>query len=441
MRDRLPADAVPVAAAAVVVLFACGSSSVPTLLDVGRPGRWIALVLLLVLSAWWAAGRGRTLLVHRHVTWSAAAVVLLAVVSSAWSVAPRITFERAVTLAVLALVALLIAQAVAGRPASAERVLVGLVAGSVIVALAGLLVLAVAHRDAVEIATTDLPPRFKGMGQDPNTSSLLFGVAAPIATWLALTSRTTRRRLAFGAALALLVGSIVGSGSHGALLAGGLGSAAVVLLCADGYRRRIVAMLAVVAIAGAGFWIDTLPEPSRTNPVVVPAVPVPAPKPGYLDAQINTPLDGELGIPLPGQSLRRTLTTSSGRTQAWRGAIRQTEQRPFVGYGFGTESRVFIDRWSGFSGSVPENSYVGIALQLGIAGLLVFAALLAALGLAALASLRRERRGVATAGVGVLTAGLAAAVGQSYVYSVGNIATVTLWITVFLVATTEPAHD
>ena len=46
--------------------------------------------------------------------------------------------------------------------------------------------------------------------------------------------------------------------------------------------------------------------------------------------------------------------TSSGRTQAWRGAIGQAEQRPVVGYGFGTESRVFIDRWSGFVGSVPE---------------------------------------------------------------------------------------
>ena len=441
MSDRLPAGAVPVAAAAVVVLFACGSSSVPTLLDVGGPGRWAALVLLFVLSAWWAVVRGRTLSVDRKVMWSAAAVVLLAVVSSAWSVTPRLTFERGVTLAVLALTALLIAQAVAGRPASAERVLVGLLAGSVVVALAGLLVLAVAHRDAVEVATIDLPPRFKGMGQDPNTSSLLFAVAVPIATWLALTSRTTRRRLVFSAALALLAGSIVGSGSHGALLAGGLGTAVVVLLCLDGYRRRIAATLAVVAVAGAGLWIETLPQPSRTNPVVVPAVPIPAPKPGYLDAQINTPLDGELGIPLPGQSLRRTLTTSSGRTQAWGGAIHQAEQRPVAGYGFGTESHVFIDRWSGFSGSVPENSYVGIALQLGIAGLLVFAALLAALGVAALARLRRERRGVAAAGVGVLVAGLAAAVGQSYVYSVGNIATMTLWITVFLLASTEPAHD
>jgi O-antigen ligase/polysaccharide polymerase Wzy-like membrane protein len=434
------AIAVQVAAALAVLLCACGSSSVHALLSIGHSGRWVALVLLLAASAWWAWDRRAAASVDLAVVASAVFFVALSAVSSAWSVDPRLTFERAVTLGVLALVALLIAQAVAGRPSAGERVLVGLLAGCVLVAIGGLIVLAVSHHDAVEVATTDLPPRFKGLGQDPNTASLLFGMAVPAATWLVGSAQTVARRVAFGAALALLVGSIVASGSHGAVLAGAVGAGVVVLVLPARSRSRFALALAVAGAAGVGLWIETLPQPSATNPVVASAVPVPPPKPGYVDAQVNTPLDGELGIPLPGRSLRRNLTTSSGRTQAWKGAIHQAEQRPVAGYGYGTEANVFIDRWSTFSGGLPENSYIGIALQLGVAGLVAFAILLAALGRASVAQLRR-RAPLVVAGLGVLAAGLVAAVFQSYIYSVGNVATLTVWVGAFLLASRETLHD
>jgi len=429
---------VPVTLAVAVFLFACGSSSVHTLVDIGRPGRWVALVVVLALAGWWAREQGRGLAVEPAVAATAAFVVLLAVVSTAWSVDLRQTFERAVTLAVLVLTALLIAQAAAGRRDEIERVFIGLVAGSVLVAVAGLLVLAVSHRDAVELASPELPPRYQGMGQNPNTASLLFAVATPIAVWLVLSARSWRRRLASAAALALLVGSIVASGSHGAVLAAGAGCGVVALLAAARLRTRVAAVATVVAAVGLGLWIETLPQPSRTHAqAAAPVTPLPAPKPGYDDAEINTPLNGELGIPLPGQANPRTLTTSSGRKEAWGGAIRQAEQRPVAGYGFGTEARVFIDRWWTFTGDLPENSYIGIALQLGIAGLVAFGALLAALGRSAFVAVRRAREGVGTASLGVLAAALVAATVQSYIYSVGDIATTTVWFAVFLLASRE----
>jgi hypothetical protein len=430
---------VQIAAAVAVFLFACGSSSVHALLAIGHPGRWVALVLLLAASAWWAWDRRSAASVDLAVAASACFLVALAAVSAAWSVDPRLTFERAVTLGVLVLVALFIAEAVAGRRSAGERVLVGLVAGSVLVALGGLVVLAFSHHDAVQVATTDLPPRFKGMGQDPNTSSLLFGIAVPAASWLVMSARTAAQRVARGAGLALLVGSIVASGSHGAVLAGAVGAGVVVVLGPARARSRLALIFAVAAVAGTGLWIEGLARPSATNPVVASAVPAPPPpKPGYVDAQVNTPLDGELGIPLPGQSLRRNLTTSSGRRQAWGGAIRQAEQRPVAGYGFGTEANVFVDRWSTFSGSLPENSYIGIALQLGVAGLVVFGILLGFLGRASVLQLRRRNPLVAL-GLGVLAAGLVAAVFQSYIYSVGNVATLTVWVGAFLLASREPS--
>ena len=50
--------AVPVALAATVFAFACGSSSVHALTQVGKPLRWAALVVLLALAAARAAEPG-----------------------------------------------------------------------------------------------------------------------------------------------------------------------------------------------------------------------------------------------------------------------------------------------------------------------------------------------------------------------------------------------
>jgi O-antigen ligase len=135
----------------------------------------------------------------------------------------------------------------------------------------------------------------------------------------------------------------------------------------------------------------------------------------------------------------RPLTGSSGRTQAWRGALRQAADRPVAGYGFGTEPDVFVDRYVGFNSGVPENSYVGLALQLGALGLAAFAALCALLLVPALRALRgldATRRGLTAAAAGGLVGGLGLAFFQSYVYAAGNNATAALWICAFLLPAT-----
>jgi O-antigen ligase len=129
--------------------------------------------------------------------------------------------------------------------------------------------------------------------------------------------------------------------------------------------------------------------------------------------------------------IRRTLFTSSGRRAAWVGAIHQAEDRPIAGYGFGTEVLVFVDRYAAFDSDLVENSYIGAALQLGIAGLvLLFGVVFAALGPFA----RAPSRGIQAASAGVAAAALVVAITQSYLFSVGNIGTATAWIALFLVA-------
>jgi O-antigen ligase len=148
------------------------------------------------------------------------------------------------------------------------------------------------------------------------------------------------------------------------------------------------------------------------------------------------PFEFDIGFQGPGEAApaHRTLFGLSGRGEAWRGTIDLGNQRPALGYGFGTEDRVFINRYTNFVGGSPEDSYLGIYLQLGALGLVVFLALAGALALGGIRRISSE----AIVSLAVLTAALVLAIVQSYIYSVGDIGTVTVWLCAFLGAAVVP---
>ena len=151
--------------------------------------------------------------------------------------------------------------------------------------------------------------------------------------------------------------------------------------------------------------------------------------PGALINEVGRPLYNVSGI-----VVRHEIGTS-GRLQAWEGALHQGDQRPLLGFGFGTEERVFVDRYYTFEGSRPENSYLGLYLQLGAVGLLLLLAgwyILLSAYVAILRGAPAVDRSVASVCAGVVCAGLLLTIVQSYVYSVGNIASVSFWICAFL---------
>jgi O-antigen ligase len=96
---------------------------------------------------------------------------------------------------------------------------------------------------------------------------------------------------------------------------------------------------------------------------------------------------------------------------------------------------VFANRYFGFDSNLAENSYVGLYLQLGLAGLILLAVLLVVL----LAPALRIRDGDAfTAALAVVVAGLVLGVGQSFLYSVGATGTLPFWICAFLASARAP---
>lgn len=428
---------VPALCAVTLVAFAAGSSSVTGVVHAGRELRWVALFALFLSSAGLAL-RGRTLLRLRvPVIVTGLAFLAIAAESALWSVDPRLTIERAGTFAVLLATAAAIGTAVADDATAARRVLWGIVAGAATVAALGIVVLAFDHGAAVQAATVDVPARFRGFGQSPDTAPLLFALCLPIAAWLALRSRT-RGEAVLAVAVALgFDASIAASDSRGAIAAGFAGLLIVALLGPSTHRRRITAAALVVAMLGATIAAAQAPtskgEASAAGVRSRPSATAHKPVPPYIDVGDGYPFAFDIGSQGPGEAAptRRPLFGLSGRGEAWRGAIDLGNARPTLGYGFGTEDVVFINRYTNFVGGSPEDSYIGLYLQLGLLGVAAFLVLVGALVVSAWRSRSRPEAIVSFA---VITAALVLAVVQSYIYSVGDIGTVTVWICAFLTA-------
>ncbi len=438
----------PALLAATVVVVALGSSSVDALASLGRSGRWPALFLLAAVATLLAVRRGSLLDAAREPLYIAAAgFVGLAALSVAWTVDPALTAQRAISVVSLVAAAAGLGWAARGRPHVAGRLLLGLLAGAAAVAAAGLVVLALSFDDAVQAA----PVRYRGRGENPNTVSMLAAIATPLALWAAMTAERGRRRTFGLASFVLFYGTIVFSGSRGALLAAFGGSLVVVLGTAPTMSRRLRHAGVAAALFVLAVGLSQLPQlsapptvvaigPGTTGGETTPEKPLPSVPPSLPQSEVSIgSMADETDRPATTTNSRRTLFASSGRVLAWRAAIDQGNNRPLLGYGFGTEDAVFVDRIYTFQSGRPENSFVGVYLQLGLAGV----ALLAAIVLAALRGGTRAIRSLATrpealrlalAVTGVGLAGALMALVQSYVYSAGNIASLTVWTSLFLVA-------
>jgi len=413
-------------AALVVVWFGLAASNErPWNIPIGRHVRWLALAEFAVLAVAYAV------VVRPRVRREAVAVLVagflaLAFLSAAWSADGTLTLGRSATLAAVLVSGAALALAARERPEVVESVVLGLIAGVVVLALLGLFELWHDYDRAVVPATTQSPARYTGIGGNPNAMAMLIALVVPAVVWGVVTAPSRAKRILAIAVTALLYGSLVASGSRGALLGALVGTIVFALAAALPRQRRLVLVGASVAAFVVGVVALEIPNPAKTNPTLPFDIqPPPTPPLSPRDAQPKLPLESEVGFPRPGEpQFERTLFTSSGRLDAWRGALRQALDRPLLGYGFGTEERVFVDRYYLHYSSVPENSYLGTLLQLGLAGLIALLALLAFVA----AQARFAKAPLAAACAGAVACGLLLAFSQSYLTSAGSPATAPFWL-------------
>jgi hypothetical protein len=475
---RAPLEALALAALAVAVaLFACVTSSISELNRFALGLRWGGLAAFVALALLLAAarpGRGRR---SGVVAALAASLAGLALVSATWSPYPRLTLERGATF-VLALVgAGALAVAATGRPALVRATAAVIVALSAAVAVGGFVLLALDRDQALQGATDDSPVRLQGIGMNPNTASLLYSFTVVLALWLALEARSRGGRLLAGLATVVIGASLFASGSRGATVASFLGIVLFFAARDATVVRRAALVAATVAVYVVGVSSSNFrslqPEfvtAVKAHPAQTPAAggpteqPLPPPRqgkqlaPGVVLADVgpvgtrwrralpfvrpNFPYDVyQIGFERgPGtfQPAQTGIFRGSGRVQVWKGALDEIEKRPFLGFGFGLEEQVFVDRYYAFEGSRPENAYLGWLLQLGLVGTILFAALGAAL---VVVGLRRSRSAERAALAGAVLAGFAVSVMQSWVYSVGNLATLPFWVVAGLLVAAAASPD
>jgi MFS family permease len=432
---------IQLALVAVVVTAVLAGGAILEWIPVARKVRWAALFVLAALAGLYALRRRRQGRLDRGLA-PAAALISVALASTLWSATPRLTVARAGALTIVLASAAALAFASAGEAERIELVLEGLLLAAVAVAVGGLLVLAFRYDRAVQPATTISSARYQGLGGGPNMATMILALATPLAAHTMLT-RKSAARVVGAAAFALLIASIAFSGSRGALAASSAGLFAYALLGQPTARSRIAFAAGAAAVLALSLAVAAVPSTAAVNPPDPTGVdPNPVevtPAPGYIDANRGgLRLQDDIGHPAVGEAREsrvRGLLGSSGRTEAWNGALGQALERPIVGHGFGTEDRVFIDRYVGFNSNVPENSYLGFLLQLGFVGLVLVALLAALLAIRAVraASFVDDRRRVAAAAcAAVVVAGLVLAFVQSYLYAPGNNATAAFWICAFL---------
>ena len=270
--------ALQVLAAGVVVCFALGASNLyPLNIPIGRDVRWPALALLAVAALLYAFLRGRG--------WGrppvaafglGAVVVVLSALSAFWSPAPGLTTERAVSLALLFVTAAALAYGTRGDERPVGQILVALLAGVTLVALGGLVELAFRSDLAAVPATTGTPVRYNGLGGNPNTMAMLLALALPLAVWAVVEARSRPGRLIGIAVALLLFGSVVASGSRGALVSGVLGCLVATLLVVRAGRRVAAAAAAGGAVL-LGFGLMAVPQPAAKNPTISVKVERPIP--------------------------------------------------------------------------------------------------------------------------------------------------------------------
>jgi exopolysaccharide production protein ExoQ len=436
-RLRLQVEgAIQVVVAALVVWTALAVSHVDVLnIPVARAVRWGILAVLVGVALLYAlTARPDRRALPLGVVGAGLALCALATLSALWSASPLLTLGRALTLGVLLVAAASLGVGTRGESEAVGQILLGLLAGTTLVALGGLLALVLGDDRAYVPATTGIPTRYNGLGGNPNTMALLLAATLPLAGWALLVARSRGGKAAAAAIFLVLQGSIVASGSRGAIAAAFVGLLPLAL-AVPRQRRPAVVGGAVALLLVSVAVTQILPHAER-DPVLNPefggALPL-----SEADAQFILPLENEIGFELSRTRRLRGLLDTSGRTEAWRGGLEQAAQRPLLGYGFGTEERVFVDRFYLFLADRVENSYLGTALQLGVVGLALLLVLLAAVGRAAVRAVSAaedDGRAVAAACSGVVLAAAVLAVTQSFLTSVGSPATAPTWLCALLLA-------
>ena len=186
-------------------------------------------------------------------------------------------------------------------------------------------------------------------------------------------------------------------------------------------KRRLISLMSFIIVLIASFaWL-------RTGPMIFPQ--------GTEDSLNN--VDMEVSNYQENPRIEH-ITSLSSRTEKWRIGLAYFLERPLQGFGFGTEDQLFdyhgVDELSYIrTGSYIHNSYLGLVLQVGLVGALLF---YVPIGIFLLKEIQVSFSGqhdpLRTSLLAVVLTCMVAAIASSDLYAMGNVKTFPFWISIML---------
>jgi hypothetical protein len=317
-----------------------------------------------------------------------------ALLSTLYSIAPDLTWQRSLSLVLLYLAVFWTVWEYADR-AGEPATLRPLVSAAGVVFVAGIVVAA-----ANPAVGWQVDGRYRGMLSNPNAVGLLGAIFFPLLLGIIL----NRRRRLDVFLLVTIFASVVASGSRNGLLCCVVGSVYALLRIRAwraGFGMLVWSALLYLWVSSGG---------------ISPSV--------------------EENYALSRLSPTAGVGTGSGRLEAWSVGWPLIRENWVLGHGFGTEDLIFTTVDYDFKeaqGAYLHNSYLGMGYQLGLAGILLFFVPLVVL---AFKQLVRTGGVVAARSTlpceAVLVSGLSACFFESWPYSVGNAFSFPFWISVML---------
>jgi len=241
--------------------------------------------------------------------------------------------------------------------------------------------------------------RFEGYLLNPNTVGILTAVLLPVVLWKALDKDSKLAKIL----LILMLISLFLSGSRSGLLGCLFGGGFYLYITRKKHAFAIIflGLISMVSIFIAGDEI--------INKVFLYLRMV------SLGDIINI---GEINV------------ISSGRIEKWNVMLSLLKRRPFTGYGFGTEDLLF--RYFGIKFKEPglyaHNTFLGMAVQIGVFGFLLFFSPLFYL----LFSSKGAKSSLYYSLKGMMVGGLVVGFFETWIYSIGNAFVFPFWLGVIM---------
>jgi len=325
-------------------------------------------------------------------------IIITMFLSAFYSIAPVMTIKRAGTFLLLYVSVFWVIYPEIHSKKDAEEVI-------------GLILFAAFIPYTISFVLLFFPPiafygdRFMGYFLNPNTIGILTSVLLPLILWKVLERKNRWARIL----LLFAFLSLVFSGSRSGLLGSVIGGGYYIFMTRKKWRIPSVflGLLIIILMFIAGEKIlDSTVSYMRLS-----------------------------SAPRTTEVVKKWNIIASGRIEKWMVMITLIKKRPFQGYGFGTEDLLFqyfripIET----TGLYTHNSFLGMAAQIGILGLILFFFPISYL----LFKLANPKEPLIYALKGMLIAGLIISFFESWVYSIGNAFAFPFWVGVILLLNLE----